>query len=449
VIGETLTPEITVQYAAAFGEYCRRRSGGKPSVVVGWDGRVTGSMITNLACSTLAATGADVRLLGICPTPTVQLAVEKEHASGGISITASHNPVEWNGMKFIAPTGMFLDGRENQEFWSLAEKPGRYVRWKEVGAIATDDTWLQRHVDDVFALPFLDPSLVRRRRFRVVLDCVNAAGGVIVPAMLEQLGCTVIRMNCDVSGVFQHTPEPIPENLTDLAAAVQREKADMGIAVDPDVDRLVLINEQGIPYGEEYTIASAVKFILSKIPPRTGTTHTVVVNLSTTRAVEDIARQAGAHVVRTPVGEINVARKMEELGAIIGGEGSGGVILPAVHLGRDAMVGIGLILQLLAEHGGTLSSLKASLPQYAIAKGKISLGNAKSDSILRQIAKEQQGAARLTTDDGVKLDYPDFWVHLRKSNTEPIIRIIAEGATMEHARALVEKFTSLITKKLA
>lgn len=448
IVGETMTPEIAVRYAGAFGEYCRRRSGRNPTVVVGWDGRTTGSVLSSLVCSTLAATGTDVRLLGVTPTPTVQLAVERERASGGISITASHNPMEWNGMKFVAPTGMFLDGEENREFWHLAQAPTPYAKWNDLGTIANNGTWIQRHVEEILSLPFLDLSIIRRRQFRVVLDCVNAAGGAIVPGMLEQLGCRVIPMNCEVSGIFQHTPEPIPENLTDLATRVLREKADLGIAVDPDVDRLVLITEQGIPYGEEYTIASAVKFILGKIPPPPGRTQTVVVNLSTTRAVDDIAHQAGAEVVRTPVGEINVAKKMKELGAIVGGEGSGGVILPAVHLGRDAMVGIGLILQLLAEHGGTLSSLKATLPPYAIAKGRIPLGEAAPEEILRRVADQQKGKARITTDDGVKLDFADYWVHLRKSNTEPIVRIIAEGTTMERAREAVKEYTSLISHSL-
>ncbi len=448
IVGETMTPEIAVRYAGAFGEYCRRRSGRKPTVVVGWDGRTTGTVISSLVCSTLAATGTDVLLLGVTPTPTVQLAVEKEHAAGGISITASHNPMEWNGMKFVAPTGMFLDGEENREFWHTAQSPIQYAKWKDLGTIAANGTWTQRHTEEILSLPFLDLPLIRRRQFRVVPDCVNAAGGVIVPGMLERLGCKVIPMNCEVSGIFQHTPEPIPENLTDLATRVLQEKADLGIAVDPDVDRLVLITEQGVPYGEEYTIASAVKFILGKIPPRPGRTQTVVVNLSTTRAVDDIAQQAGAQVVRTPVGEINVAKKMKELGAIVGGEGSGGVILPTVHLGRDAMVGIGLILQLLAEHGGALSSLKASLPPYAIAKAKIPLGEAAPEEVLRRIADQQKGKARITTDDGVKLDFDDYWVHLRKSNTEPIVRIIAEGATMERARKAVQEYTALISRSL-
>ncbi len=448
IVGETLTPAIAVQYAGAFGEYCRRRSGSKPTIVVGWDGRVTGAMLTNLVCSTLVATGADVRLLGVSPTPTVQLATEKEFASGGISITASHNPIEWNGLKFIAPTGMFLDESENRDFWKLAQEPSPYARWNGLGAIAQDGTWIQRHVEQVLGLPFLDPDVVRRRRLRVVLDCVNAAGGVIVPVLLERLGCTVIPMNCDVSGIFQHTPEPVPENLADLARRVRQEGADLGIAVDPDVDRLVLITEEGLPYGEEYTIASAVKFVLEKLPSRPGKRQTVVVNLSTTRAVDDIARAAGAEVIRTPVGEINVAKKMKELGAVVGGEGSGGVILPAVHLGRDAIVGIGLILQLLAEHGGTLSALKASLPPYAIAKGKIPVGGAAPEAVLRRIAEQEAGAARITTEDGVKLDYADYWVHLRKSNTEPIVRIIAESETMDRAQEVVRDFTRLISQAL-
>ena len=439
IVGQSLTPETVVRYASAFGGYCARTHPDQRAVIVGRDGRVTGSMIADLAASTLRACGLDVVMLGICPTPTVQLAVEGTDAAGGIAVTASHNPMEWNGLKFMASTGMFLNAAENREVWDLAAGPAAYVPWDRIGRSRDDGTWLDRHREAVLTLRSLDPGVIRKRRFRVVLDCVNAAGGMIVPQLLESLGCTVIPMNCEVSGVFAHTPEPVPENLTDLARRVVAERADLGIAVDPDVDRLVLITEKGEPYGEEYTIASAVQFVLSR--SRTGTgKRNVVVNLSTTRAVDDIARANGADVIRTPVGEINVAQRMKSSGAAIGGEGSGGVIHPDVHLGRDAIVGIGLILQLLAESGTTLSGLKASLPHYAIAKGKIELGAASPDEVLKRIraAHEREGTAN--TDDGLKIDFHDSWVHLRKSNTEPIVRVIAEARTLAAASAVVEAY---------
>ena len=449
VVGESLTPASVVMYAAGFAEYCLRNTTGRPTVIVGRDGRITGAMIVDIVSGTLRAKGVNVRDIGICPTPTVQIAVEKLHAAGGIAVTASHNPMQWNGLKFMAATGMFLNGEENRAFWDLAKAPATYAGWQEAGTLVDDDSWLTKHIDAVLGLPIMKPELIRKRKFRVVLDCVNAAGGLIVPPLLERLGCDVIPMNCDVSGVFSHTPEPIPENLTSVAARVREEKADLGICVDPDVDRLVLMTEKGEPYSEEYTIASAVEFVLGRpnasrgAPPRT-----VVVNLSTTRAVDDIARRHGATVARTPVGEINVARKMKEIGAVIGGEGSGGVILPDVHLGRDAIVGIGLILQLLAESGTTLSGLKARLPQYSIAKGKMELGAVSPDDVLARIRDAHAGEGKINTDDGLKMDFDDYWVHLRKSNTEPIVRIIAEAPTMERAAAAVESFRKEILSQV-
>ncbi|MBU1297807.1 MAG: phosphoglucosamine mutase, partial [Bacteroidetes bacterium] len=274
--------------------------------------------------------------------------------------------------------------------------------------------------------------------------CINSAGGVIVPSLLKAFGCEVVEMNCDVSGIFAHTPEPIPENLTTLAVKVIDEKADIGIAVDPDVDRLVLINEKGEPFGEEYTIASVVNYVLGKTEE--GRRKTVVVNLSTTRAVDDIAKSYNAEVVRTPVGEINVAKKMKEVGAVIGGEGSGGVILPEAHYGRDAMVGIGLILQMLSEFNGTLSELKAGLPQYFITKSKIELGSTDADSILGQVVEKYINTEKVNTDDGVKIDFADSWVNLRKSNTEPIVRIIAEAKSKNEAGGLVKRFESEVIR---
>jgi phosphomannomutase len=439
IVGDGLTPEIVVQYASAFGEYCRRKSPVAPSVVLGRDGRITGKAIANIVSSTLIAQGVNVRAIGICPTPTVQIAVEKSGAAGGIAVTASHNPAEWNGLKFMAGTGMFLDADENRQLWSIAADHRSYASWNALGAHLADDSWIRKHVDAVLSLPYIRREAISRRRFKVVLDCVNAAGGVIVPQMLRELGCEVVEMNCDVSGIFSHMPEPIPENLSGLAARVRAERADIGIAVDPDVDRLVLITEGGEPYGEEYTVSSAVKFILTKERPATRRAK-VVVNLSTTRAVEDITEEFGAELIRTPVGEIHVAKKMKQVGALVGGEGSGGVILPAVHYGRDAIVGIGLILQMLAESGGTLSALKAGLPQYAIAKGKVELGKHSPDLILQTLQASLAGEGRVNVEDGVRIDYPEYWIHFRKSNTEPIIRIIAEARTLQQASAVMEDF---------
>jgi len=441
IVGESLTPEVIIRYVSAYAAYCREQGSEAPVVVVGRDGRITGGPLTDLIISTLSLSGASVIDIGVCPTPTVQLAVEHERAAGGISVTASHNPMQWNGMKFMAPTGLFLDAAENAVFWALAEKQHPFAPWDGIGTITRMPTWVQRHIDMVLALPLVDRETIRKRRFRVVVDCVDAAGGGIVPPLLKTLGCDIVEMACDMRGIFSHTPEPIPENLTALAGRVRSEHADLGIAVDPDVDRLVLINEKGEPYVEEYTIATVVDFVLRHTQQKD---QVVVANLSTTRAVDDIARRHGARSLRTPVGEINVARAMKAAGAVIGGEGSGGVILPALHYGRDAIVGIALILQALAEHGGTLSQLKATLPQYAIAKGKMEIRGIAPDSVLKVMAERHAAGAAVNTEDGVKLDFPDFWVHLRKSNTEPIVRIIAEAKTADAAQHLVEQFQTEI-----
>jgi phosphomannomutase len=456
VVGETLTPETIVQFASAYALYCNRGH-----IIVGRDGRITGKNVLDIVASTLLQMGCDVTDLGICPTPTVALAIEKLKAAGGISITASHNPMIWNGLKFFASTGLFLDTDENREFWRLAEQSMKYVSWDKQGKYTLQETFLDEHIREVLSLSYIDIGKIRARNFKVVLDCVNSAGGIIVPRLLEKLGCEIIPIHCEMTGIFGHTPEPIPENLTSLCAKVREQHADIGIAVDPDVDRLVLINEKGEPFGEEYTIASCIKFILEKITNRQSkiaSAHNagsplrsdnppslkVVVNLSTTRAVEDIANHYGASTLRTPVGEMNVAKKIKEVGAVIGGEGSGGVILPKVHPGRDAIVGIALVLQHLTEFGGTLSELKAALPQYYITKGKVDLGTLNPDAILKQLAVEHSVRDTINTDDGLKIDFPESWVHLRKSNTEPIIRIIAEGRTKAEADELVKKFTAKI-----
>ena len=432
IVGKTLTPEVIVKYVSAFAEYS-----GHGKIVIGRDGRSSGAIIGNLVSSTLLSMGCDVIALGIVPTPTVGLAVEQMHAAGGISITASHNPMEWNGLKFIGPSGMFLNGDENRRMWAIADRSNvAYAAWDKLGKHERDDSFLQRHVDQVLRLPSIDIEKIRSRKFKVVVDCINAAGGRIVPQLLRTMGCTVIELNCDVSGVFSRPAEPVPENLTQLCDAVIREKADIGIAVDPDVDRLVLITEKGQPFGEEYTVTSAIKFILEH-SPKGATKQSVVVNLSTTRAVDDVATANGAAVYRTPVGEINVAQKMKDIESIVGGEGSGGVILPAVHYGREAIVGIGLIMQQLAEFSGTVSQFKDSLPQYSIVKAKVDIPDRPADGILAEIAKSQQKEGAINQDDGLKISFERSWVHLRKSNTEPLIRIIAEAPDIAEAKALV------------
>jgi phosphomannomutase len=449
VVGKDLTPEIAVRYASAFAEYCH---GG--TIVLGRDGRGTGKILGNIISSTLLSMGCDVVALGICPTPTVQLAVERLHAAGGISITASHNPIEWNGMKFIASSGLCLNEDENRQLWSIAERTQRtYAGWNTQGNHRADASMLDLHVREVLSLPYINATTVRQKAFKVVVDSVNGAGGVIIPTLLRQLGCEVIELNCDASGRFAHMPEPIPEHLGELCQRVKDERAHLGIAVDPDADRLVLITERGEPFGEEYTIATVVKFVLEKereSRPKVegvGSRLRVVVNLSTTRAVDDIARTYGVEVYRTPVGEVNVATKMKEVGAIVGGEGSGGVIVPKVHLGRDSLVGIGLVLQYLAEFGGPISELKKSLPQYEISKGKIAIGTQDADTMLRRLEGTFAFEGPMTNTDGLKIDFPDSWVHLRKSNTEPILRIIAEAPTKSQADELVRKFTNAIVKE--
>ncbi len=446
IVGESLTPEVAVLYAKSFAEYSLQRTPNSKrcKIVIGRDGRITGKILTNIISSTLLSMGCDVVAIGICPTPTVALAVEKSDAVGGIAVTASHNPMQWNGIKFFNSDGLFLNALEISEFFQIVENNTsiQYPTWEKLGFHNSDTGWIQKHVNSVLNLSYIDIAKIRQRKFKIVLDCINAAGGIIMPQFLRELGCEVVEMNCEISGIFARTPEPIPENLVALAQRVKNENADLGIAVDPDVDRLVLINEKGEPYGEEYTIASVVKFVLSKELRAVSSEQKVkkvVVNLSTTRVVDDIAKNYNAEVVRTPVGEINVAMKMKEVGAVIGGEGSGGVILTEAHYGRDAVVGTGLILQMLAEFGGSLSEYKSTLPQYYITKSKVDIGSLNPDELLNRITKKYKNE-KINTDDGVKIDFADSWVHLRKSNTEPIVRIIAEAKSIEEALTLIENF---------
>lgn len=439
IFGESLTPDIIIQYTEAFVAYNRIKKAGKLKFVIGRDGRITGKVIANLVSSTLISLGCDVEAIGVCPTPTVSLAVEKSDADGGISITASHNPIEWNGLKFFNENGLFLDADETKIFLEmLKNKSPKYVSWDELANYRIDQSWIDKHIELSLNLKYVNVESIRKKKFKIVLDCINAAGGAIIPELLKKLGCNVIEMNCDMSGVFTRIPEPLPENLTEVMQKVKEESADLGIVVDPDVDRLVLITEKGEPFGEEYTIASVINFILSKESESGKNNLNVVVNLSTTRAVDDIAKKFNVSVYRVPVGEINVAKEMIRRKSIVGGEGSGGVILPELHYARDALVGIVIVLQMLSEFDGTISDLKSELPEYFINKDKIDIKGIEPDKVLKEIHSKYL-TEKTDTQDGLKIDFSDYWVHLRKSNTEPIIRIIAEAKSQIIAKNLVEE----------
>jgi phosphomannomutase len=437
IIGEHLTPDAIANYAHAFGKFC---DGG--AIVIGYDGRPSGTAIKDVIRAALVLRGNDVTDIGMAPTPTVQLMTEHSDASGGIAITASHNPSEWNGMKFISARGIFLDADENARLFALADAPRQtYAQWDSLGHLTVDSTAMDVHLSKILSYPLLDLARIRERRFRIVVDAVNASGSIIVPKLLDQLNCEVFPIACDGSGIFPHIPEPIPVNLTMLGEAVRTLRADLGIAVDPDADRLVLFDEKGNPFGEEYTITMAIDAVLAQDP--SAASRQVAVNLSTTRAVDDVARKYGAGVVRTPVGEINVVKRMLEISAPIGGEGSGGVILTAIHAGRDSLVGIALALNRLAALQVTASEYRASLPAYVIHKAKYPLGVVTASQLLSRVAQEFAGE-RINRDDGVRIDFAEGWVHLRTSNTEPILRLIAEGPSREVAATLAKKVETVI-----
>ena len=428
IVGDSLTPEVIVKYVHAFAE---TRQGKK--IVVGGDPRVSQRFIRPLVKSVLMATGCQVIDIGITPTPTVQIATEHLQAAGGIAITASHNPVQWNGLKFIGADGLFLPEKEIFMLYQRADLRKRnYVSWKEIGEESVYTQAIDDHLRKIYDLPYIDIEKIRQRKFRVALDTVNGAAGPIFTKLLEHFGCEVIGLNLEPTGIFAHTPEPVPQNLVDLAVAVKNNKADLGLAVDPDGDRLAIIGNDGNPLGEEYTLALAVKFILSK---KLG--H-VVINLSTSRAIDDIVQYYNCLLFKTKVGEINVAQKMREVNAVVGGEGNGGVILPEVHLGRDAPVAAALILQFLAEFGSSIAELKQTLPQYYILKDKAPLGNVDPDKVIAHFA-EKFHDQQLDFTDGLRIDAQDSWIHLRKSNTEPIIRIIVEARTPEIAWRILQE----------
>lgn len=435
IIGDGLEPETLVKFSSAYADFI-----GKGKIVIGRDSRISGDMVKQITIGTLMAKGLDVIDIGICPTPTVQYMVKKLNANGGIAISASHNPNEWNALKLLNNTGQFMTPEENIVLNKIiASDKNVYQRWNNLGKYSDYKEGLNIHINDVLNLKYIDKNKIRKRKFKVLVDCVNGAGAWCIPNLLKEFGCEVIEMNCEKTGIFPRFPEPLPENLIDTMKAVKENSVELGIVVDPDVDRLVLITEKGEPFSEENTITQAVKFILSKEKGNAA------VNLSTTRGVDDAAKEFNCNVFRSPVGEANVVKKMKEVNAVIGGEGSGGVIFPTLHYGRDALVGIAITLQHLLEFGGTLSELKNSLPQYFIAKKKIELKNADPDLILQQLIKLYSNE-KINTDDGLRIDFENHWIHFRKSNTEPIIRVIAEAKTLSEAEKYISKYFDEIKK---
>ncbi len=432
IVGKDLTPELVARHAAALGAWAA--AAGSPRVVLGRDARTSGPMFARAAAAGLMSVGAEVIDLGVVPTPTVQLAVEHHRAGAGLILTASHNPIEWNALKLVGPDGIFLDGEAGAEVRRLAEGAGpARVGWEGLGTVTEDRDAIPRHLDAVLALPQLDLPALRARRFHVALDCVRGAGGLAIPPLLERLGCRVSAINLEPDGRFPRPPEPVPENLVELGRLVCESGADIGMAVDPDVDRLALVDEGGRAIGEDYTLAFAVRAVLGGGSPTAGAT--VVANLSTSLVVEDAARAHGASFHRAPVGEANVARAIRDQGAIIGGEGNGGVMLPALHIGRDAPVGVALILQLLLRDAKAVSAIVAEAPRYHIVKAKAARGR-DLEPVFR-LLRHRFSDATVDTTDGLRLSWPDRWVHLRPSGTEPILRLIAEAPTPADAEALV------------
>ena len=428
IVGIDLTPELVARYAAAFGSLAHKT--GRTSVVLARDARTSGAMLAAAVGSGLQSVSMSVIDCGLVPTPTAQLAVEHHGAAGGIVITASHNPVEWNALKFIGSDGMFLD-RESADRLFTAVDAADFTRssWDSIGGTVVDASAVERHIRDVLALDLVDVERIRAKRFHVALDCVRGAGGTIMPSLLRQLGCEVEVMDAETDGRFPRPPEPVPANLTKLGSLVRQSGVALGIAVDPDVDRLAIVDERGHPIGEDYTLAFAVRSVL------TQQHGPVAVNLSTSLVVVDAARAHDATVERAPVGEANVARAIERVGAVVGGEGNGGVMLPALHVGRDAPVAAALVLDLLARTGRSVSQIVADSPQYTIVKAKTGRKGDLASSY--QALERQFENAIVDRQDGLHLSWMDSWLHVRPSGTEPIVRLIAEAPTDDAARRLV------------
>ena len=438
--GDTLNPLDIVKFTSAYATFIRKSTpGGSNKIVVGRDARISGEMVKNVVCGTLMGMGFDVVNIGLATTPTTELAVTMCGADGGIIITASHNPRQWNALKLLNNKGEFLTAQDGAEVLSIAEKEDfDFADVDALGKYTEDNTFDEKHIDSVLALQAVDAEAVRKAGFKVVVDSVNSVGGVVLPKLLDRLGVTYKMLNGEPTGDFAHNPEPLEKNLSEIMAEMTGGNYDLGIVVDPDVDRLAFICENGKMFGEEYTLVSVADYVLSLTPGNT------VSNLSSTRALRDVTEKHGGKYTASAVGEVNVTTQMKAVQAIIGGEGNGGVIYPASHYGRDALVGIALFLSNLAHKGCKVSELRATYPDYCIAKNRIDLTPSTNiDAILERI-KELFKNEQVNDIDGVKIDFPDKWVHLRKSNTEPIIRVYSEAATMEEADALGKQLMQVV-----
>ncbi|MBB1550379.1 MAG: phosphoglucosamine mutase [Prevotella sp.] len=445
--GDTLNPLDIVKFTSAYATFIRRSAKSTSNtIVVGRDARISGEMVKNVVCGTLMGMGYDVVNIGLATTPTTELAVRMEQAAGGIIITASHNPRHWNALKLLNEQGEFLTSENGAEVLDIAEREDfDYADVDHLGKYRDDNTFNQRHIDAVLGLELVDLEAIKKRKFKVCVDAVNSVGGIILPELLSALGVECKVLYGEPTGDFAHNPEPLEKNLSGIMEEVSKGGYDLGIVVDPDVDRLAFIQEDGKMYGEEYTLVSVADYILDHVKGAT------VSNLSSTRALRDVTEKHGCKYYASAVGEVNVTTKMKEVGAVIGGEGNGGVIYPESHYGRDALVGIALFLSSMAQKGCTASELRASYPSYSIAKNRIDLKPTTDiDAILEQV-KEKYGNepdVQVTDIDGVKLDFPNKWVHLRKSNTEPIIRVYSEASTMEEADELGKALMDIVYKMI-
>lgn len=438
--GEGLTPIDVVKFTSAFATFLQRQNGGRRlRLAVGRDARISGAMVDRLVVGTLQGMGIDVLETGLSTTPTTEMTVIDAHCDGGIIITASHNPKHWNALKLLNAKGEFINDAEGKEVLRLAESGEvLYAEVDDLGQVTVEEDWIDRHIQRVLALPLVDSAAIARAGFKVAVDAVNSTGGLAIPRLLRALGVRdVVELNCEPTGRFAHNPEPIPQNLTQISEVVAREKCDLGIVVDPDVDRLALVCETGEMFGEEYTLVSVADYVLQHTPGNT------VSNLSSSRALRDVThRYSGCSYAASAVGEVNVTTLMKETHAVIGGEGNGGVIYPELHYGRDALVGVALFLTLLAKRGMKVSELRRSYPEYIISKNRKDLTPEMDvDALLAKVAAlyRSRSGCEVSTVDGVKIDFADGWVHLRKSNTEPIVRIYSEAATEERANDLARQ----------
>ncbi len=439
-VGDNLTPIDTVKFASAYGVWLKQqRNKEQYRVVVGRDARISGEMIQNLVMNTLVGMGIHVIDLGLSTTPTVEIAVPMEHADGGIILTASHNPKQWNALKLLNAKGEFLNGDEGAKILEIAEtNTMEFAEVDALGKITKNQAYIDLHIEEVLKMPLVNKKAIKDANLKVVVDGVNSTGGIAIPLLLEALGVHTVKLYCEPNGEFPHNPEPLKEHLTDLSNAVIKERADLGIVVDPDVDRLAFTDENGEMFGEEYTLVACADYVLSKTPGNT------VSNMSSTRALRDVTEKHGGTYEASAVGEVNVVELMKKNKAIIGGEGNGGIIYPELHYGRDALVGVALFLSLLAEKRMTTSELRATYPTYFMSKKKIELTPTLDvDAILKAMEQRYQNE-QLTTIDGVKIDFKTSWVHLRKSNTEPIIRIYTEAPTQNEADTLADKIIAEI-----